>query len=272
MFEAVNVRYSIDGKILLDELTLGLKPGELLVVVGSNGAGKSTLIKCLSGENTPDKGMVKLNDKPLHSIPLRQQAKLRAVLPQSSALNFPFKVDEVVKMGRSPHSGCGIETDRHIVNESLKMADASHLQHRIFTSLSGGEKQRVHLARVLAQIWSQQSDNTSRYLLLDEPTSALDLAHQHKTLMTVKNLAGSFGIGVLAVLHDLNLAAYYAHRIAILHNGKLLSQGTPEAVLTADYIYQAFGISVKVIDHPVHLGCRLVVSPAQSCRVQIAVC
>lgn len=272
MLEAINVSYSIDRKVLIDDLTLGLSAGELLVVVGSNGAGKSTLIKLLSGEYQPGAGSIRLNDKPLHNIPLRQQAQLRAVLPQSSALSFPFKVHEVVKMGRSPHAGAGMEVDQHIINESLKMADAAHLDKRVFTSLSGGEKQRVHLARVLAQIWSQQTDSDSRYLLLDEPTSALDLAHQHKTLMTAKKLAQSSGIGVLAVLHDLNLAAYYANRIAILQNGKLLCQGKPETVLTSDNIYQAFGMPVKVIDHPVHDGCPLVVSPAQMASVQVTVC
>lgn len=272
MFEIKNVSYSIGEKKLIDQFSLNLDSGELLVVLGPNGAGKSTLIKLMSGEYKPDSGQVRLDEKLLHSISLKQRARIRAVLPQSSSLNFPFKVSEVVKMGRSPHAGAGLSVDQDIVSKALEMADAHHLKDRIFTTLSGGERQRVHLARVLAQIWPEHNDGSPRYLLLDEPTSALDLAHQHKTLMTAKKITKSFGIGVLAVLHDLNLAAYYADRLAILQDGKLLCQGKPETVLTQDNIYQAFGIPVKVIDHPIHHNCPLVVTPAQMAAVQISTC
>lgn len=263
MLEARSVTFRVKEKRLVAELSLCISPGEFVVVVGANGAGKSTLLKVLAGELVPGFGTVYMNNVPLHHIPLQDQAKTRAVLPQDASLHFPFKVDEVVAMGRSPHTGSGLENDQRIIDAVLHEVDAQDLRHRDYTTLSGGERQRVQMARVLAQIWDAEPGQ-ARYLLLDEPTSALDLAHQHATLATANRMVVNQNIGVLAILHDLNLAAYYADRIAILKDGHLLCQGTPREVLTPGRISEAFDIPAAVLIHPLRDDCPLVVTPVHS--------
>ena len=158
-------------------------------MVGPNGAGKSSICRILSGEIAPSSGEVSMNGRPLRDWSGREQAKMRAVLPQQSSLQFAFRVLEVVLMGRSPHNDTAFTTeDLDIAQAALRRADAAHLEQRYYTGLFGGERQRVHLARVLAQIWDS-SRETTRYLHLDEPTSALGLAHQHSTLSTARGLA-----------------------------------------------------------------------------------
>ncbi|MCG8382005.1 MAG: heme ABC transporter ATP-binding protein [Gammaproteobacteria bacterium] len=250
MLEMSQVSYQVGEKWLLDSISLCIQPGEMLALLGQNGAGKSTLLKVLSGECQPASGAVTLSGQPLQALSTNRLAKQRAVLPQKSRLNFPFKVLQVAMMGRSPYRGERYKASAEVVYDALKATGTAHLSERVFTTLSGGEQQRVHLARVLAQIWQPSEDNQARYLLLDEPTSALDLIHQHSVLAVAKKFAHEAHVGVLAVLHDLNLAAYYADRVAILRNGKMLCQGEPFHVLTPATIYHAFGAIVKVIRHP----------------------
>ena len=269
MLEARSVSYSISGKTIIDDVSLQTMPGELMVIVGSNGAGKSTLLNLLTGELPAEKGQITMNDSLLESICLKQRAKIRAVLPQNASLSFPFKVDEVVMMGRSPHKGVGYEKDHQVVNEVLNIVGASHLKERNYITLSGGERQRVQLARVLVQIWEKVwekkrtgKSEQPRYLLLDEPTSALDLAHQHNTLNVARKFAHQEGVGVVAVLHDLNLAALYADKIAMMKAGKILQVGSAKSVLNAPLIQQVFNIEVEVIPHPAHQSCPLVIAYA----------
>ena len=265
MLEASSLSYRISGKTIVDDVSLQIMPGELMVIVGSNGAGKSTLLNLLTGELFADKGQIRMNDSLLESISLKQRAKIRAVLPQNASLSFPFKVDEVVMMGRSPHKGAGYEKDQQVVNEVLNIVGASHLKERNYITLSGGERQRVQLARVLVQIWEKKVAGESdqpRYLLLDEPTSALDLAHQHNTLNIARKFAHQEGVGVVAVLHDLNLAALYADKIAMMKAGKILQVGSAKSVLNAALIQQVFDIEVEVVPHPVHQSCPLVIAYA----------
>lgn len=264
MLKLINVAYRVAQTTLLQDVSIQVQPGTVTTVIGQNGAGKSTLLKLLAGDYQPTTGKVVLDGVLLSSFALRDSAKRRAVLPQSSRLNFPFRVHQVVMMGRSPHSGQGYEADHEIVQQALQLTDAAHLADRLFPTLSGGEKQRVQLARVLTQIWPKaDSDTLPRYLLLDEPTSALDLAHQHNTLSIARQFACEFNVGVLAVLHDFNLAACYSDRIAVLAGGQLLCQGTPTEVLTPQKISQAFAMPVQVIDHPGRPGCPLVVANAR---------
>lgn len=261
MLVAENLHFKIGETPIIKDVSLEVTPGELTVIVGSNGAGKSTLLRLLTGESKPNSGQIFLNEKPLQSIPFNELAKCRAVLPQSSSLSFPFKVEEVVLMGRSPHKGAGYKKDQQIVEEVLTLVDTLHLKDRVYTTLSGGESQRVQLARVIAQIWQKQN-NEARYLLLDEPTSALDLAHQHNTLDIAQKFAHQENIAVLAVLHDLNLSALYADKIIMMKNGNIVKTGTPEEVLKEHLIEEAFNLEVKVIPHPVHRNCPLVVATA----------
>jgi iron complex transport system ATP-binding protein len=185
---------------------------------------------------------------------------MRAVLPQNSSLQFAFRVVDVVLMGRSPHNpSLFTERDHAIATAAMQRADVSHLRDRLFPSLSGGERQRVHMARVLAQIWDN-GDKTARYLLLDEPTSALDLLHQHSTLAIARRLADEQGTGVLVVLHDLNLAALYADRVAVMQSGGLVCQGVPSEVLRSEIIEDVFGIAVSVDVHPANPARPLVIT------------
>ena len=171
-------------------------------------------------------------------------------------------------MGRSPYRHSHSHPQNwQAVQAVLQLADVQHLQGRLFTTLSGGEQQRVQLARVLAQLW-QAAAQTPRYLLLDEPTSALDLAHQHQVLAVARNLARTWQVGVLAVLHDLNLAALYADRIALLKQGRLLHCDSPINTLTREQIQIAFGLDVAVIPHPQHSDCPLIITHALPLGVQ----
>ncbi|WP_322789105.1 heme ABC transporter ATP-binding protein [Thiohalocapsa halophila] len=264
---ALGIGVQRQGRPLLEDVALTLTAGELLVLLGANGAGKSTLLKCLAGELAPDRGQVLLNGRALERWRPLDAARRRAVLPQASPLSFPFTALEVVLMGRIPHGGAQRGTgsaDLTIAAEALAAAEADHLVQRRYTTLSGGERQRVHLARVLAQLWEPLPDDEPQWLLLDEPTASLDLAHQHSVLALARrwvHRSGRRRLGVLVVLHDLNLAAQYADRIAVLKQGRLLLAGTPRDVLQPDAVQDAFGLPVRVLPHP-ELDCPLIVPRA----------
>lgn len=260
MLEAHNISVQIGNKVLLDDISIAIKAGEVLSIIGPNGAGKSTLLKALSNELYLTQGNISLNNRVLADCSIKEQARLRAVLPQSSHLNFPFKVEDVVQMGRSPFHGTStVKQDQHIVKQAMELVQVTHLQGRNFTHLSGGEKQRVQLARVLTQIWEAPNDGQARYLLLDEPTSALDLSHQHHVLSIARQLAQTWNIGVLAVLHDLNLAATYSDHIAVLKAGRIIQNSCPTQTLEPELIKQTFNLDVEVTTHP-HQDCPLVIS------------
>lgn len=258
MLSVDKLSYLTGGRFLLREVSFALRPGELLTIVGPNGAGKSTLLKTLVGDLTPLSGTIVLDEFPLSRWTALQQAKRRAVLPQESSLSFPFSVFEVALMGRNPHSsGRATALDKRISEAALERTDSFNLASREYPTLSGGEKQRVQLARVLSQVW-ELPETGSRYLFLDEPTNNLDLAHQHHSLNVAKQFATE-GTGVLAVLHDLNLAAQYADRVLILCRGGVVALGTPEEVLTTATLCTTFETPVLVTRHPC-FDCPLIVS------------
>lgn len=263
MLSAHNLTVRIGPKTLLQSVSLELHPGEVLAVVGPNGAGKSSLLKALSGELNPDSGSVSMNGGLLSSWDARQAARMRGVLPQSSALAFRFNVLEVVLMGRSPHRKTHTRhQNESIALQALTLTDTEHLTERIYTTLSGGERQRVQLARVLAQIW-ESCGELHRYLLLDEPTSALDLAHQHAVLTIARRFADANQVGVMAVLHDLNLAALYADRIAVLHKGHMVVTDSPVRVLDSELIRRVFDYPVSIDSHPLYPDCPLLIPHRQ---------
>ncbi len=232
-------------KIVLTDITLELNPGEVLGVLGPNGAGKSTLLGALCGELSANQGRVWLDERELRDWTGTQRAQRLAVLPQVSTLDFAFRVEEVVGMGRLPHQS-GRVRDDEIVAAALQAADAGHLSGRSYLALSGGERQRVHLARVLAQLWPGEAGQT---LLLDEPTSMLDPLHQHTTLQAVREFADR-GAAVLVILHDLNLAARYCDRLLLLEGGRPVALDTPEQVLRPEPLKAVFGLEVLVQQHP----------------------
>jgi iron complex transport system ATP-binding protein len=230
---------------VLAEINLELHAGEVLGVLGPNGAGKSTLLGALCGELPLSHGDVWLDQRRLQDWPGIERAQRLAVLPQTSTLNFAFRVEEVVGMGRLPHAS-GRLKDAQIIKQALQAADALHLAGRSYQALSGGERQRVHLARVLAQLWP---GGEGQILLLDEPTSMLDPLHQHTTLQATRAFAEQ-GAAVLVILHDLNLAARYCDRLLLLQDGRPHVLGSPEQVLRAEPLKAVFGLEVLVQQHP----------------------
>ena len=254
MLRTENLQIRRDQKIVLADVTLDVRPGEVLGVLGPNGAGKSTLLAALCGELTPSEGQVWLGQHALGHWKGAQRAQRLAVLPQTSTLDFAFRVEEVVGMGRLPHQ-TGRARDSEIIHAALQAADVEHLAGRSYLALSGGERQRVHLARVLAQLWPGQRGHT---LLLDEPTSMLDPLHQHTTLKAIRTFADR-GAAVLIILHDLNLAARYCDRLLLLEEGRPRALDCPKVVLQPEALKAVFGLDVLVQPHP-ELGCPMVIA------------
>lgn len=231
--------------MLVDSVSFDLNAGEILAIIGPNGAGKSTLIKALAGDL---EHIGEANIEGLANTPM-ERARQLAVLPQLSLLNFPYRVSEVVNLARIPHAS-GWARDEEVVDQALSLMDISFLKDRLYTELSGGEKQRVQLARALAQIWDVgDAANGTRILLLDEPTTALDLGHQRDLMLAVQKFARQ-GVAVVMVLHDVNLAARYADSMLALLCSQQIAYGCVEEVVTVDNINRLFGIQAEIVKHP----------------------
>ena len=234
------VSVELDGREVLADIDLDIVAGEVLALVGPNGAGKSTLLSVLSGERHPSVGVATLDDRDLAGFAPLELARRRAVLTQDNALSFPFRVIEVIQMGRAPWTRTDeLADDARAVGAAAAAADVEHLANRRFTELSGGERARVSLARVLAQ--------STGIVFLDEPTAALDLRHQEDVLRLARSLAAD-GHAVVMVVHDLSLAGAVADRVALLSRGRLVAVGPPAEVLTAEAISEVYGLVVRVID------------------------
>jgi iron complex transport system ATP-binding protein len=254
MLQASHVTYKIASRPLLNDVSFHARAGELLAIVGPNGAGKSTLLKLCAREIAPASGTIDLLGKSLRGYTGEQLALFRGMLHQQNTLTFPFRVGELVLMGRYPHYGAyPAATDYAIAEAALDTVGMRAFSNRIVSTLSGGEQQRVQLARVLAQVW----DVPDGLLLLDEPTTGLDLLHQHHLLDVARQMARR-GYAVIAVLHDLNMAAQYADQILMLRNGQREAYGTPRTVLTAPLVERVFGLPVQLLDNPCH-HCPLIV-------------
>jgi iron complex transport system ATP-binding protein len=247
---AINVSLSRGKRVVLRGASLTIAPGELVALVGPNGAGKSTLLRTMADDLEPSSGEVLLGGIPLRDMKPHELARQRAVLTQNPSVGFDLIVEDIVALGRIPYAGMESRArSRMIVREVLSLVGATPLADRTIHTLSGGEAQRVHLARAVAQIWRKPEGTEERYLLLDEPFSALDVAWQHELIHLVCQLRGTT-VGILAIVHDLNLAAQYADRIVILRDGAIVAEGTPAAVLNAETISAAFGVCTTICPHP----------------------
>lgn len=254
MLQANHLSYTIGSRPLLTDISFHARAGELLAIVGPNGAGKSTLLKLCAREIVPTAGTLDVLGKPLRSYTGQQLALFRGMLHQQNTITFPFRVGELVLMGRYPHYGSHpAKTDYAIAEAALDTVGMRAFSNRIVSTLSGGEQQRVQLARVLAQVWAVEDG----LLLLDEPTTGLDLLHQHHMLDVARQMARR-GYAVVAVLHDLNVAAQYADQLLMLKSGRREAYGTPRDVLTAPMIERVFGLPVQLLDNPCH-HCPLIV-------------
>mgnify|MGYP000706062085 CR=1 FL=1 len=247
--------HSLSGETAaLSHISFHLMPEEFLAVVGPSGCGKSTLLKCIYRVLKPDTGVIMLDGKPLSEYKVKDSAKALAVVSQHNYYNFEFSVQEIVMMGRAPHKKT-MERDNaedyKIVEECLEKVGMLPYRHRVFSSLSGGEQQRIILARALAQ--------KTDCLILDEPTNHLDIKYQLQLLDIVKSL----GITVIGALHDLNIAAAYCDRIYAMKNGRLVACGTPEEVITENFIHMLYEVDatvkkdeygmLNVTYHPLHV-------------------
>ena len=236
MLELINVAVHLGRRAVLQDITLSVRAGQLLAICGANGAGKSTLLKAVLGE-VPATGTVRLNGFDVARGKPAALSAIRAVLPQDTEVAFGFTLGEIVRMGRE----AGDSLTRPDV-EALALA-AVGLQGREaddFRTLSGGERQRGHLARALAQVWQPVGPNGPRWLMLDEPVASLDLGHQLQVMRLARSYADAGG-GVVAIMHDLNLSAMFADRMAFLIEGRLASIGTPSEVMQPDLLEAAYG-------------------------------
>lgn len=242
LITARDLSYRIGESGLVEGISLTVEPSSLQVIIGPNGAGKSTLLRLLCGELRPSRGSVAYGTEPVAGIPPWRLAALRAVMPQSVRLAFPFTVTEVARIGLD---GIGRGLSRRdkeaILADTLRRADLLHLASRAYQNLSGGEQARVQFARVLCQLAAGRTLSTRQVLFLDEPTASLDLRHQSAILEEVDALRRD-NIGVVAILHDLNLAAAYADTLLLLDGGRLSARGTPAEILRDDLIGEVFGV------------------------------
>lgn len=245
MIEAQGISVHIGTKRIVHGVDFSAGPGELVAIVGPNGSGKTTMLKALCGELSYS-GRVTFNGRDLQSLKPVEAAAIRAVLPQATVLSFAFTVREIVRMGLiGGRSGViGPEADL-LPERALARVDLDGFAGRFYQELSGGEQQRVQLARVLCQVWMPVLDGRPRYLFLDEPVSSLDIKHQLIIMDIARDFARAGG-GVVAILHDLNLAAMYGDRIHVMHRGTLDTVGAPRDVLSDALIERVFGCKLRV--------------------------
>lgn len=248
MLKASGLNFCIQKRPIVNQINLSLLAGEIVAVLGPNGAGKSTLFRILSGEIPTSQGNVGYNGSQIESLSAKQLAEVRAVMPQHTSVNFPFTAQEVIELGLYSTKS---KNPSQIIQEVMEATRTSHLKNCNFHQLSGGEKQRVQLGRVLVQIWERKP--FPRYLLLDEPTSSLDIAQQHGVLDILRKLTQR-NIGILIILHELNLAAQYADRIALLKNGQISECGPVNEVLREDILAQVFEYPIQILKNPLHGG------------------
>lgn len=241
MLDVQNLGVRTGGRDLLQGVDLRAEPGRITAVIGPSGAGKSTLLRAISGD-IPYAGRITLNGRDIAGTPAPALAQIRAVLPQASALAFPFTVIEVVRLGlQAPHPT--------LPQQMLARVGLTGFEGRLYQALSGGEQQRVQLARVLAQVWLPVAGNAPRWLFLDEPVSSLDIAHQLEVMQIARDFADAGG-GVVMVMHDLNLSAMYAHRIALVGAGRIIAHGPPEGVLRDAVLVPVYACPLRVNTAP----------------------
>lgn len=240
---SVTVRYG--DRDILHGVDFSAAPGQMTAIVGPNGSGKTTLLRALTGD-IEYSGGVHLNGSDITSAKPWELAAIRGVLPQATPLSFPFTVVEVVRLGLT--SGIAARRD-HLIPLALERVGLSGFGGRYYQELSGGEQQRVQLARVLAQVWEPVEDDTPRWLFLDEPVSALDIGHQIQVMQIARDYADAGG-GVVAVMHDLNLTAMFADKVALLSEGRILGLDAPARVLTDNLLSHAYRCQVRVNTPP----------------------
>lgn len=246
MYQASSISVSVRGKNILRDINLTLLPGVFTAIVGPNGAGKSTLLRTLAYESALFQGDIKINGKAVQSYSPRALSMVRAVLPQSSHVQFSFSAEQIVTLGRHAHNSTRKE-NADVVEEVMDLTNTAIFRNRNYQTLSGGEKQRVQLARVLAQVWEETL--YPRYILLDEPTSNLDIAQQ-QLILSLARQACERNLGVMAIVHDLNQAVSFADNLYFMRDGRVITSGEARKVFTKSNIEETFCCRVNVYHDP----------------------
>jgi iron complex transport system ATP-binding protein len=257
LLEARQVGVAVGELALVREFSLTVHEQNFIAILGPNGAGKSTALRAMSGD-ARFTGEVQLLGKSLDRWSIKQLAEIRAVLPQSSVLSFSFTAEQVVRFGRQARPRAGRSFDERALAQAMQWCEVAHLAQRLYPSLSGGEKARVQCARVLAQLQEPNAFG-GRLLFLDEPTAALDLKHQRSVLQAAQRFAQQAGCAVVAVLHDINLAAHFANWIVWMQDGQCVAQGPVQEMLTAAWVERVYGVEAVELTHP-RSGVPLVVA------------
>jgi len=254
--DAAMITYSYGKAPILEELSFSVPKGDFFIVIGPNGSGKTTLMKIISGLLKHRKGHLKILDRPIHRYTRKELARTIAFVPQTTSVDFPFTVMEVVLMGRSPHLGMlGLEKEEDLeaAEQALAFTGMDHLADRKMDQLSGGEQQRVFIARAICQ--------EPQIMLLDEPTASLDLAHQSRVMDLMEKLKKDKGVTIVMVSHDVNLAAMYGDRLILLKQGQIISSGLPKEVLTYGTLEEAYGCTLLVDESPIGNFPRITLVP-----------
>ena len=242
LFEVKNISFDYDGEVIFSDISFSIERGDVLCILGPNGTGKTTLIKCLNGLNEINSGEILINGEDIRGLSFRQISKHVGYIPQSHVPSFPFKVFDVVLMGRAPYlnlTDSPKEEDRKIALDALKTLGIEGLKDKEYTNLSGGERQLVFLARVLCQ--------KPDILILDEPTSHLDFGNQIKLLEIIDNLAKS-GLSIIMSSHFPDHAFLSSTKVAIMKNKKFIDFGTPDDVVTEENLKRVYSIDVKLME------------------------
>ena len=248
-----SVSLKLDNRQILKDVSLEINEGEIVSVIGPNGAGKSTLLNVLTGDISPDSGDIIYDNKQLNKISIQERAFTRSVMSQMQTLVFNFNVKDVVEMGWLQRGNSDFSSNFSMAFEAVTTeCNVHNLVHRKFNSLSGGEQRRVHFARTLLQLWRPSQSNDPRYLLLDEPTANLDLSSE-MLLMNILKARASSNIGILIILHDLNLASHFADKIAIMKDGEIKAFGKPEEIMTDDFLTSIYEVPIKVKYDPLRV-------------------
>ena len=256
-----HLNHSYGDTSVLKDVSFSVNPGEFFIIIGPNGSGKTTLLKTICGIERYQQGSIDILNYPIEQFSRKRLAKTFAFVQQLAPVDFPFTVSEVVLMGRSPHTGMlGIEQkkDRDIAKQAIEFTGVSHLANRQLNQLSGGEQQRVFIAKAICQ--------EPQIMLLDEPTASLDLAHQIRVMDLMEKLKKEKGITIIMVSHDVNLAALYGDRLLLLKEGRIVRQGYPDEVLTFQTLEEAYGCTLLVDENPLGKLPRVSLVPGKFLR------
>ena len=251
---AKNICLSLAGKAILQNISVEVSGGQILGLIGPNGSGKSTLMKLIAGDFTPSSGQIMYDGLELKTYSLIERARFRSVMSQSQEIMFDFSVEEIIEMGIVGGYGIGYDENTSLkLDKVIKLLGIKNLLGRKIKTLSGGERQIVHIARAIIQIWCDETYFPPRFILMDEPTSSLDIGQEIKIIEFIRKEVIK-GLGAIIIFHDLNLAAHFADSVAVLVKGKLVDSGKPSNVLTPALLEDIYGLKMRVSSDPFYIS------------------